>query len=86
MTEQENAILNSLIRGEYESLPSFCREWRKGKGYTQEYVGVKGGVSRSAICRFENGELFSNKALSGYVSLGMPIPYDLTLKYLKGSD
>lgn len=86
MTEQENALINSLIRGEYKTLPSFCREWRKCKGFTQEYVGSRSGASRSTISRFESDELFSNKALAGYVSLGMPIPYDLTLKYLKGSE
>lgn len=66
-------------------LPSFCRAWREDMGYTQEYVGSKGGVGRACISRFEKGELKSGRALSGYLALGMPIPYELTIDYLKQS-
>lgn len=72
--------------GECESLPHFCRLWREQEGYTQEYIGMKGGVTRACVSRFEAGAIHSRKALYGYLSLGMPLPYELIKDYLKGSD
>lgn len=84
MTNQENDVINKLINGNYDTLHNYCKEWRESKGYTQEYIALKGKTSKSTVSRFESGTIISNKALSGYTNLGMPIPYDLMCKYLKG--
>lgn len=82
MNNKQNHVLNKLINGHYKTLNDYCKEWRESQDYTQEYIALKGKTTRSTISRFEQGLIRSNKALSGYTNLGMPIPYDLMVDYL----
>ena len=70
-------------RESIKALPDYCKEWRISRGYTQKYIALKSGVSKSAISRFEKGTLSTNKILSGYLQLGIVIPEDMLINYIK---
>ena len=67
---------------DFVSLSSFCRDWRIKEGYTQEYIAIKSGVSKSAICRFEKGNLVTNKIISGYIKSGLTLPEEMLIEYI----
>lgn len=83
MNKQEREVMERAMKREYDSLPQYCKDWRLSQGLTQVDMAIKGGVSKSCISRFESGDIKSTNALIGYMSHGMPLPYDLVLEYLK---
>lgn len=75
-----------LVSGAFETLPEYCRAWRLVSKITQGQIAERVGVNRSNVSRFEEGRIQSNKILAGYAGLGMPLPYDLVIKYFEGDN
>lgn len=72
----------SFLEEKCTTLPEYCRAWRLIAGIKQSEIAERVGVDRSSISRFESGKLHSNKVISGYAGMGMPLPYDLVVQYL----
>lgn len=83
MDKKEREFMERAMKGEYATLPDYCKEWRVASGITQVDIARRGSVSKSCISRFESGDIKSPSALAGYMSSGMPLPYDLVMEYLK---
>jgi transcriptional regulator with XRE-family HTH domain len=62
-----------------------CREWRRSRGITQVYIARLAHMSRSQVCRFEKGEVTSNRLLFFYIKLGFPVTEDMLVQYLGGA-
>lgn len=61
-----------------------CRTWRQSRGITQKEIASRAGVSKSLVCRFEKGEVDSNRLLSVYLCEGYPATFEGIVAYLGG--